>query len=119
MKVGDRVRIVQEWPPHVLHRDSKFIGMCGVIAEIRSNTAYPYLVRLDNRVSEIFHEVELIEPVTPSEGPVNPLWLVSQLREISEREPYQAITEILNLGNEIQERFGIEHVSEYRYKETS
>lgn len=63
IKVGDRVKIVREFSPYSTSYVNPYDGELGVVTELRSSAEFPYRVRLDNGVEDIFNEVARVKKV--------------------------------------------------------
>ncbi|WP_069752912.1 hypothetical protein [Streptomyces sp. EN16] len=91
VKVGDRVRIVQEF----LHSEGQHVGKAGVLTEFdRGDDTYPYCVLLDgDSDSTWFHRVErLAAPASDREA------LVTRAKELLDGTPH-SVTDIINMAN--------------------
>ena len=55
--LGDRVKIIREYPPEPFDIDGTWDGHCGVVVQLRDSVDYPYRVRFDNGFETIVHAV--------------------------------------------------------------
>ena len=78
INVGDRVKIVREFSPYsITSHVNPNEGKLGVVIELRSSTDFPYRVRLDNGVEDIFNEVARVKKVCAKRTSMTPTIVIT------------------------------------------